>query len=61
MKLRLTTDGAQFKPSDDDTSGDPQLVAISALQGLDIEPDGSNLDQKVNILKSTNIVFFVIL
>jgi hypothetical protein len=61
MKLRLTTDGAQFKPSDDDTSSDPQHVAISAMQGLDIDSDGNVLDQQVSQFIRSNVVSFLII
>lgn len=45
MKLRLTTDSAQFKPSDgdDETTADLQHIAMTAMQGLDIEPDDNEV------------------
>ena len=47
MNLRLTTDSKQFQPTDNDT--DLQHIAMTALQGLDIEPDDNNLiENKVN-------------
>ena len=39
MKLRLTTDSTQFMPSEDDVSADLDNVAITTMQGLDVESD----------------------
>jgi hypothetical protein len=41
MKLRLTTDSTQFSQSedDDDVSADLDNVAITTMQGLDVESD----------------------
>jgi len=48
MKLRVTTDSAQFDHPEDDVSAETDNVAITAMQGLDVESDDNASSQQVS-------------